>query len=88
MPQKHKMGYEKVMEKHVRHDVVSPTKSQNNNSLMLLDFINKDDVEIDKDLITDKINVHDYVCECQCGRKLKIQSGSKHGMEKPPWDPA
>ena len=53
---------------------------------MFHDYIGKD-VEIDNDLITSKMNVNDYVCECQYGQKVEIQGGSKHQMEKPPWDP-
>ena len=84
---KPKMKYEKVMQKHVRDDVVGLIKLQHDDYLMILNYFSKDDVELDNDLLTGKLNVHDYVCECQCGRKLKIQGGSKHGMEKLPWDP-
>ena len=48
------------LEKHVKEDVVSSVKAQKDDSLMLLDYINKGDVKIDNDLLTSKINVNDY----------------------------
>lgn len=89
IPLKSKMEYENVMEKHVKEEVV---KSQKDDTLMLLNYIHKGDVEIVDneslcDLLTCKIGINEYACKCQYGRKLKILGGSKLRMEKPPWHP-
>ena len=87
MPQKPIMNYEKNMDKHVKNEVVSPVKSKHDDSLTILDYIRKDDVQLDNELLTNSLNANEYVCECQCGRVLNVQGDPTHGRNKPPWDP-
>ena len=87
MPPKPIMNYEQIMEKHVKNEVVSPLKSKHDDSLISLDNIRNDDVQLDNDLLTNSLNANEYVCECQCGRILKVVGDPKHERKKPPWDP-
>lgn len=58
MAWKSKLAYEKVMEKHIKEAMANPMLSHTNDSLMLLDYVNKGDVEIDNlnGLITGKVS--------------------------------
>ena len=87
MPPKPIMNYEQIMEKHDKNEVVSPLKSKHDDSLISLDHIRNDDVQLDNDLLTNSLNANEYVCECQCGRILKVVGDPKHERKKPPWDP-
>lgn len=73
-----KMEYEKLMNKHVKKAIVSSVRSYKDDSLMFLDYVLKCDVELVEmeelyDMLTGKVNVNAYICECQCGRKLKFK---------------
>ena len=46
MPPKPIMNYEQIMEKHVKNEVVSPLKSNHDDSLISLDHIRNDDVQM------------------------------------------